>query len=879
MSGFNQVFIGGYPTGGLVTDRKPFLLENEAFTVLFNAYAWRGRVKKRDGIKLVGRLEILINAESLPVVSTSPTYSVNLLTTIHATIPTAELAPGSVSLTFDTAGNATTFTDNGQGGFTRTSGTAYQINTAITASHVNYVTGAILLTFTIAPANGVVVSASFGYYPTLPSMGISTQFINTEGINNTVYFDEVNAYQFVTGTFQQFGTATWTGNQTDFFWTTNYQGADASFKLFFATNDNIDIPTAIYDPIRYYDTSWHDFQPLLTATTTLWQALIIVPYYGRLLALNTWEGLTASTFTGASNFFARVRFSALGSPIATNAWRSDMFGQGGFLDAPTGESIVSAGFFRNTLIVFFEYSTWQLRYVGEYGLPFIWERVSADFGSTSTFSSIIFDKGIMAISNRGIISASAGGLQRIDEQIPETVFSMQISSSLSAVNNQAFVHGIRDFEKEVVYWNYVDSSQVPFIPLDDNSNPVFPNTVLLYNYKNNSWAQFRDNVTCFGTAQFSTGVTWDSFSIIWDSSVSWDSQDSQIDTNYIVSGNQQGFIHIYEYGGDDVDLNPPYPSILEYDPSLSVTAVDLTVSPNQITVNNNNLSDGEVIYLSNLAWEGPNPGLSNKIYSVTKLNVGGVVSDDILQIMIWDAAAGIYVNTPIVVGPPIYLGAGVLALLPVVNIITKDFNPYQATGKQFKLSYVDFLFDSSRENGITGFNIQLFINTYMNQQGNVVVSNQDLLNSSPSGIITGAATGAIPEANPCVITSPKYSLPTGTEIYISNILGTTQLNAAIYTITVIDDDHFSLDGINATGFSAYISGGTWNQINNPLIPSGSSYSDYRWYRFYSTQFGQYIRLGITYDNILMNQICTHQTGFELNGMNFWFREGGRLIGY
>ena len=31
-SGFQQVLIGGYPSGGLTTDRKPALLANEAFS-------------------------------------------------------------------------------------------------------------------------------------------------------------------------------------------------------------------------------------------------------------------------------------------------------------------------------------------------------------------------------------------------------------------------------------------------------------------------------------------------------------------------------------------------------------------------------------------------------------------------------------------------------------------------------------------------------------------------------------------------------------------------------------------------------------------------------------------------------------------------------
>ncbi len=942
MSSFNQVYIGGYPSGGLINDRKPFLVPDEAWTTLKNSYVWRNRTKKREGIKLVGRLQrifslinffltgpstpswtfnVLVrsgyvstanNANPGKITTKSPhglsngdlviltgvlgatgynntTFTITVVDATNFTIgvdaggfgaytsggffisnrawgtlqPGAEVTPGSFAITF----GGLTYVDDGHG--------VIKLNMApfTVIGSINYVTGTVILTNT--GAGGAPTVLSFSYYPGIPVMGIPTRDIFSEGIDSTIYFDEVYAYIFISGSFQELSPGTvWTGNQTNFFWATNYRGSEASTRLFFVTNNNITFGASTpYDPIRYYDgTTWIDFQPVLGATgpVKLFQALILIPYFGRLLALNTWEGTAVNN---ATNFFARCRFSALGDPTiqtAGGAWDASIFGSGNFIDAPTNESIVSAAFFRNTLIVSFEYSTWQLRYVGEYGLPFIWERISSDFGCNSTFSSVVFDKGVLQVSNRGITSASAGGLDRIDENIPETAFSMQISSPIANTNNQNFVHGIRDFEKELVYWNYIDSSLIsPWV--NTATQPIFPNSVLLYNYRNNTWAIFRDNVTCFGIAQFSTGVTWNSFTAIWDFDISWDGQDAQADTLFVVSGNQQGFVHIYEFGGNNPDLTPVYQSILEYDPSLSITAVDLTKTPIEITVTNHNLVDLEVIYIVNMQWSGTDPGLNNRIYQVV------VKDNNTLKLFTWNASTNIYSPVPAVdTTPPLpplptYVGGGVLSLLPVVNLVTKDFNPYQNKGMQFKMSYVDFLFETSREDGIRGFNIQLFTNTYAgpDAQSNVFLSNQDILNSSPSGISL---------TNPCVITSINYSLPTGSEIMISSILGTIELNSGNYTITVIDTNTFSLNEIDATGFTPYISGGAWNLLNNPLIVSGSARSDYRWYRFFATSYGQYLRLGITYDNILMNQLSTHQTGFELHGMNFFFKPGGRLTG-
>ena len=495
-SSFHQVLIGGYSGGGLTQDKKPALLADEAFSQLNNAYVWRERTKKRDGEVPMGRLSRIFTSVNIGNSSASP-WSFNLYTALSITPEAhAQIAPGSVTITIATL--ATSFIDAGNGTFTNA--------TAGNSGTINYLNGDVTLITTVGAGHATTVTMS--YYPMLPAMGILKRDVSTMGIDSTVFFDTKYAYQYISG-FQELSPGTtWTGTNVDFFWAANYQGASPNLRYFFVTNNNIDILGTTYDPIRYYNNSaWMDLQPLVTSSNTMWQALILIPYYGRLLALNTWEGPTSSTYTGAVNYFARCRFSQLGDPTSATAWRSDMFGLGGFVDAPTNEAIVSAAFFRNTLIVFFEYSTWQLRYIGEYGLPFIWERISSDFGSVCTYSPIVFDQGVMAVSDRGVIQAAANGVSRLDEQIPEQVFSFEIQNE--APN---FVHGVRDFEKELVYWNYLDTS-------NSSTTQTYPNTVLLFNYRNNTWATFRDTITCFGTAQFQFGVTWDS-NTSWNSNVS-----------------------------------------------------------------------------------------------------------------------------------------------------------------------------------------------------------------------------------------------------------------------------------------------------------------------------------------------------------------------
>lgn len=75
--------------------------------------------------------------------------------------------------------------------------------------------------------------------------------------------------------------------------------------------------------------------------------------------------------------------------------------------------------------------------------------------------------------------------------------------------------------------------------------------------------------------------------------------------------------------------------------------------------------------------------------------------------------------------------------------------------------------------------------------------------------LTGTITGIAQPTNPCQITSPSHNLSTGAVITISNVGGMTQLNGNYYTVTVINANTFSLNGVDNTAYGAYTSGGTW----------------------------------------------------------------------
>ena len=838
-----SIDISGFNSGVQKKNKKPFLLVDDAFQELQNAYVWREEVKKREGMQYIGRFRRVFTSASIGNSGASP-WTINTLYSNYtpAITPesTAEIEPGSVVITI----GAITFTDQGNGLLTGSIGG--------NSGYINYLTGVVVLTHTAGA--GVASTASLNYYPTLPAMGIWTREI--AGINDeeTIWFDTKYAYKVVGGDFQEFlsPSVTWDGGDSDFFWATNYSGSDSSKRLFFTTN----FFKSAGSSMRYTDgTTWTTFQPIVAAAlpTYLFTARILIPYYGRLLALNTWEGNTIGT---SQNFFSRCRFSQIGSPVQADSWQSDIFGKGGFIDAPTNEEIISATFYKNTLIVQFERSTWRLQYVGEYGIPFLWERISSDFGSESTFSTVLFDNGVLAVADKAIVVSSSGDVKRIDLDIPDLVYEF-----LNSDNGVKRVQGIRDFKKEIVYWCYPNFNTL-------YTGQYFPNETVIYNYRNNTFAFFRNNVTCYGNFQYQVNVTWDRLDVFWDSyQVAWDDV-GQSKLPLIVSGNQQGFGHFYGY--PDVEtLADSSIDALDQE-SLSVTAVTVGIDV-VLTINNHNLQNDEIIYLTGLNYVVPgvmpdylatlgSTTLNDQIYMVQIVDINNI------RLFRWDQIQKEFYTNFTVANVGTYVGGGLVALFPRVYLETKDFNPAKQVGQNILANSIDFLFDATVP---APMNIQLKMNTTLATQANMVVGNQNIEQSnSKTGYIQNVTL-----SNPCIISSVQHGLLNGDEISPEQVGGTTQLNGNNYIVTFIDVNNFSIN-VDATGFTTYTQGGYWVQSKQQYFTLSAQYA---WHRFFANAYGQYMSVVITNNDEQMSQLSTHQQNFVLNAMKISFRAAGNNI--
>jgi len=600
-----------YQKSGLVKDRDDFVLSDDAYSELENIFQWRGRLRRRPGYELLGRLRRDLSSYALANVSGNPYNVADVLTAFRTDEPNAALVSGSVNLTFDTGNpGETTFTDDGEGGWTRTAGTTYDIDTS--SSYINYVTGEVNLLFTAGsiPAVGVTVLANLGYYPCLPVMGLPTRELDLINAEQTIAFDTKYCYVY-NNTFNRFReltsttATTWQGSDSDFFWGVNYWQTTDNEQYFWVTNFT---SGATADPIRVYDgQDWYTFAPTTGGANQMHQCRMLIPYKGRMVALNTWEG---TTLAGSLQYPQRARWSQNGAPFsavaagvaptATEEWRSDVKGRGGFVDCPVNEHIVSAEFIRDVLVVGFESSTWLLRYTGNELLPFVWERINRELGSESTFSMIAFDRGILSIGDKSINSCDGNGVERIDENIPDEVFKIHNSYDPSTQVNDGplRVHGKRDFYERIVYWTFPNAS----------TEAKFPDSVLVFNYHNYTWATFQDSFTAFGEYQRFNDITWaDLAGIRWsEANFSWVTAKLQSQFPNIIAGNQQGFV---------LNLNQAVSN------SASLFVKDVTGGGGAVRIESpdHNLQSGEFVKIENIVGTGEDE-LNDRIFKVERID-------------------------------------------------------------------------------------------------------------------------------------------------------------------------------------------------------------------------------------------------------------------
>lgn len=342
------------------------------------------------------------------------------------------------------------------------------------------------------------------------------------------------------------------------------------------------------------------------------------------------------------------------------AFFEDQTGFGGFQSAALDQEMTTFGPNEDVLIVGFNTIQTRFIYTGNDVSPFEFFLVNSELGSSSTFSSVIMDKGILTKGSRGYVITSQVDASRIDLDIPDQFFTTNLKS-----NGNQRICAIRNYENEWIYFTYPS----------DSINTIYPNTSMMWNYRDNTWSIHNECYTTYGLVRQITGYTWATIGLkypTWGSwNVPWGTSNTNIGNPQIVGGNQQGFLMIKDVGTNEGN-------------SLYIQGF----SGNVVTSPNHCLNAGDYIIINNCLG-----------------TIGTLVNGLVFSVQnVTQNTFALSPNT--ITGSPTYLGNGTIVRCYIPQIMTKQFPVKWGDARKTRLGPQQYLFTKTANSQIT---LQIFL--------------------------------------------------------------------------------------------------------------------------------------------------------------------------
>lgn len=644
------VLIAPFQTG-LDTDIEPWLAPLDSFRTLNNFHVKNGYIQKRAGIRRFGYFVV------------NPVATITNVTQANPAVVTAAntFANGEQVLITNVQG----MTELNGNIYTVANRTAadFELQGVDSTGFSAYTLGGRAAKFTADRIMGI-----YRYY-------------NPDGSKSTLAFDTKRAaiYNGVSDRFDPLdNNDIMSGSETDYIWVENWQHSDSTNRLYFTNGKAYD--GASVDGIRYYDsgvstTATTLFTPSLGGTRTLYGCKLIFAIKQRLVVLNTFEYDSSGATT--TNYPQRARWCQAQSP---SNWDDTVAGGGGFVDAPTGQQIISARALQDVIIVFFSDSVWTLRPVPDPALPFRWDKINDFRACDGKMATIGYDRYVVAFGVRGITATDGVETRRVDDRI------QNFTSDEVNVGQFKKVYCARNYDNKRMWTLYTGS--------EDNSTEN--NKALIFDDDSKAFSEYEIDMNCLGYGNF-----------------------------------------FEDYGLDDF-----------------IAENDLDIALNQL--------DEET--LQSFFWQENQEAF-----------LGGSI-DGIVYVMQTETSDD---------------GANISC-----EAFTNAWNPFEKEGTEVQLQYLDIYIETEK-------NTQIEVEFYKDTDESPYATRQsDLL--PPLDYISSVSN--ITQANPAVVTADGHGLSTGDTIYIYGVRGMTEISGE-YTITVVDENNFSLDGIDSTAFTAFTTNG------------------------------------------------------------------------
>ena len=410
------------------------------------------------------------------------------------------------------------------------------------------------------------------------------------------------------------------------------------------------------------------------------------------------------------------------------AYYVDQTGFAGYLSAGISQPILTVMNNEDVLLIGFGGAGKKTRFVYTNNdlQPFLFYLINSQFPSASTFSAIVLDRGGIDIGSYGITMTTQQSCDRIDLDIPDEVFTIQ------ALNNgQKRVNAVRDFFREWIYFSYPTGDGVA-----TNQSYVYPCQSFLLNYRDQTWAIFRENFTHHGTFRRTTNRTWTTLPFpTWNSwTEPWSAGSTQALFPSIVAGNPQGFVLIKDAAGGGEGISGSVVGIQDDGMGFTqMTSINHCVNSGAIS----DIPSGDYL-------------LFNNFLNATYLNGQIALVNRVID------ADNFVVDIPFQFFD--YTGLGTYARLSQPLIQTKQFPFYWEQGRQIRLQAQKYLFDKTADGEVT-------VNIYLSQDPNTIWNSGNIVPQTQvtnSSLIYSQKVYTCPESTNLGLTPANINLQTPT---------------------------------------------------------------------------------------------------------------------
>lgn len=342
------------------------------------------------------------------------------------------------------------------------------------------------------------------------------------------------------------------------------------------------------------------------------------------------------------------------SGIRTASGNGDKFNVAGsgMFQADTYQDINGASILGQIIVLNLDRSNYTLEKTRDAFNPYFGRLVPGVLGTDAKYSAVSWNDSVKSIGKTGIITTDGRSTARNDNKIPnftgddidQILFDLTYGG-FDRINNQFF-------------WSYKISE----------SESDTQDSVLVYNYEENTWSVYDQRFSVFGQTDLGLNLTWDDIDETtgneswakWDTTEEiWDKIGLGVAVQKTLAGDDLGFI--YELNQDFDDYYTDISAITQANPAV------LTVSPSAFL-------PGDEVIIKNVAG---------------MVEINNLITPYIVTAST-DTSITINQDSSLFTA---YTSGGSISKVINFQAETIPFNPYREQGARCYMSHIEFLID------------------------------------------------------------------------------------------------------------------------------------------------------------------------------------------